>query len=136
MIYRYTGDTRPCHALVDPGMNADILIHEATFEDVLIREAVSKYHSTISEAIEIAKQMKAKCLLLNHFSQRYPIVPVLSNSTNNDYNGIIAISFDMMCIPLEELQMLPEITEKMMTTCDTWKEEISQLLTFSQLDDI
>lgn len=55
-FHRYTGDTRPCTALIEPGQNADILIHEATFEDVLIREAVAKYHSTISEAVDIAKR--------------------------------------------------------------------------------
>lgn len=29
----FSGDTKPCDLLVEHGMNADLLIHEATFED-------------------------------------------------------------------------------------------------------
>lgn len=31
----YSGDTRPCEALVDAGRGAHLLIHEATMEDAL-----------------------------------------------------------------------------------------------------
>lgn len=29
----FSGDTKPCDLLVDEGKEADLLIHEATFED-------------------------------------------------------------------------------------------------------
>lgn len=31
----FSGDTMPCDLLVEQGMNADILVHECTFEDDL-----------------------------------------------------------------------------------------------------
>lgn len=35
------------------GMNSTVLIHEATFEDAMIAEAIAKRHSTIGEAIQV-----------------------------------------------------------------------------------
>lgn len=37
-------------------------------------DAVKKFHSTFSEAIETGNAMNAWCVLLTHFSQRYPKV--------------------------------------------------------------
>ena len=56
LFHRYTGDTRPCSFILGPGKGADILIHEATFEDALEDEATGKNHSTWSEAIDIANR--------------------------------------------------------------------------------
>ena len=67
----YSGDTRPNAHLVKHGQRARLLIHEATFEDDLIEEAKEKRHSTIGEAMIVAKDMKADFILLTHFSQRY-----------------------------------------------------------------
>ncbi len=36
VCYMYTGDTRPCQALIRAGLGATVLIHEATFEPKLI----------------------------------------------------------------------------------------------------
>ncbi|KAF5840784.1 beta-lactamase-like protein [Dunaliella salina] len=71
----YSGDTRPCPALVRAGAGATLLIHEATFEPELEHQAVSKKHSTSAEALQAAKDMKAYSTILTHFSQRYPRVP-------------------------------------------------------------
>lgn len=71
----YSGDTRPCPALVRAGAGATLLIHEATFEPELVHQAVSKRHSTSAEALQAAKDMKAYSTILTHFSQRYPRVP-------------------------------------------------------------
>lgn len=46
------GDCRPSDDLIRIGKNSDLLIHEATFEDDKIEEAIQKNHSTISEAIK------------------------------------------------------------------------------------
>lgn len=52
----YTGDTRPCDSLIEPGMHCDLLIHEATFDNESLNEAVKKRHSTWAEAIEVASR--------------------------------------------------------------------------------
>jgi ribonuclease Z len=52
----YSGDTRPCDNLVEMGKDATLLIHEATLEDDMIKEAIEKRHSTTAEAVEIGKR--------------------------------------------------------------------------------
>ncbi|KAF1322698.1 Zinc phosphodiesterase, partial [Globisporangium splendens] len=71
----YSGDTRPCSQLVTAGMDASLLIHEATFDDSMEEDAVKKKHSTVGEALSIARQMRAQEVILTHFSQRYPKLP-------------------------------------------------------------
>ncbi|KAK7202476.1 hypothetical protein BZA70DRAFT_285888 [Myxozyma melibiosi] len=69
----YSGDTRPNYAFTQIGRDADLLVHEATMEDDLLASAISKRHSTLSEALAVGYVMNAKNILLTHFSQRYPV---------------------------------------------------------------
>jgi ribonuclease Z len=71
----YSGDCRPSDRLVAIGKGADLLVHEATFEDGMEEEAILKKHSTVGEALIVAKRMNAKACILTHFSQRYPRIP-------------------------------------------------------------
>lgn len=83
----YSGDTRPTYELVRIGMEADVLVHEATFENDMREEAVLKNHSTIAEAMEIGGQMNAKRIVLTHFSQRYPSMP--TNFFHHDEESMV-----------------------------------------------
>ncbi len=67
----YTGDTRPSKNLVKFSQNADLLIHDATFDDELRERAREDGHSTPSQAAESAKEAGAKWLVLTHTSARY-----------------------------------------------------------------
>jgi ribonuclease Z len=67
----YTGDTRPTENLVKFAENADLLIHDATFDDELLERAREDGHSTPSQAAETAKKSGAKWLVLTHISARY-----------------------------------------------------------------
>jgi ribonuclease Z len=89
----YSGDCRPSHIFADVAKNSDVLIHESTFADELKAEAVLKRHSTVAEALDIAKQMQAKTTLLTHFSQRYPRLPKLPPE-----NTHVIPAFDFMRI--------------------------------------
>ena len=53
-------------------------MHEATFDDELKGEALAKKHSTTSEAIGVGVAMRARRMILTHFSQRYQKVPSMS----------------------------------------------------------
>lgn len=67
----YVTDTRPCpggRALAD---EVDLLYHDATFTDRLHARAVETGHSTAREAAEVARDAKAKRLLLGYLSARY-----------------------------------------------------------------
>ena len=55
-LHRFSGDTRPCHALIAAGQNATWLLHEATFEDQLVADAKAKRHSTLTEALSVGVQ--------------------------------------------------------------------------------
>ncbi|KAM3205647.1 hypothetical protein P3L10_029057 [Capsicum annuum] len=44
---------RPCSQVIEASLDAMILIHEATFEDGLVEEAIARNHSTIKDAIEV-----------------------------------------------------------------------------------
>lgn len=90
----YSGDTRPTNGFVAIGQGATVLLHEATFDDELKAEAIAKKHSTTSEAITAGKQMAAKAVVLTHFSQRYPKLPVLSKADENSEMEVI-VAFDL-----------------------------------------
>lgn len=95
----YSGDCRPSKNFATAALNADLLIHEATFEDGMEGEAVLKKHCTVSEALAVASDMKAKAVVLTHFSQRYPkISPVyVKNQLEiSDPLAPIVFAFDFM----------------------------------------
>ncbi|XP_078044137.1 ribonuclease Z isoform X2 [Augochlora pura] len=100
----YSGDAMPCENLVNLGRNCDLLIHEATMEDKLEKLAALKYHSTVSQAVEVGKTMNAKFTLLTHFSQRYSKIPRLSEEFDN-----VGIAYDNMDIKLSYLPLLPHL---------------------------
>ena len=70
----YSGDTRPCPALTAASKNATVLIHEATFENGMLEDALKKRHSMTSEAVQTGLDARAYRTILTHFSQRYPKV--------------------------------------------------------------
>ncbi|KEP63987.1 UNVERIFIED_CONTAM: ribonuclease z, putative [Hammondia hammondi] len=80
----YSGDTRPCPQLFNLARNATVLIHEATFEDALMQEAIEKRHSSLSEVVRGALDCRCANLVLTHFSQRYPKIPVLTLEAGGD----------------------------------------------------
>ncbi len=49
--------------------------------------------------------MNAERIILTHFSQRYPKIPVI----DSDYEDRICIAFDMMVITLSDLKALPSL---------------------------
>ncbi|KAL8465946.1 hypothetical protein ACS0TY_035159 [Phlomoides rotata] len=101
----YSGDTRPCPELVRASHGATVLIHEATFEDSLVDEAMARNHSTTSEAVEVGNSAGAYRIILTHFSQRYPKIPVFDESHMHK----TCIAFDMMSVNLADIHVLPRV---------------------------
>ncbi|KAG4161433.1 hypothetical protein ERO13_D01G054332v2 [Gossypium hirsutum] len=101
----YSGDTRPCSEMIEASQGATILIHEATFEDGMAGEAIAKNHSTTKEAIEVGNLAAAYRVILTHFSQRYPKIPVLDEISMHK----TCIAFDLMTINLADLHVLPKL---------------------------
>ncbi|CAN6456627.1 unnamed protein product [Victoria cruziana] len=99
----YSGDTRPCQALIDASRGATVLIHEATFEDSLLEEAIARNHSTTKEAVQVGESAGVYRVILTHFSQRYPKIPVVDETHVNT-----CIGFDMMSVNVADLPVLPK----------------------------
>jgi ribonuclease Z len=72
----FSGDCRPSANFAKIGMDSTVLIHEATFNEDMMGSAIAKKHSTAGEAIEVGRKMRARAILLTHFSQRYQKVAV------------------------------------------------------------
>lgn len=49
----FSGDTEKCDNVINAAKEADILIHEATFESDMIADAKFKKHSTIEDALSV-----------------------------------------------------------------------------------
>jgi ribonuclease Z len=67
----YCTDTRPCWGSVELAQNADLLIHEGTFDATMAEDAVAKGHSTVVEAAQIALEAAVRQLVITHISPRY-----------------------------------------------------------------
>jgi len=99
----YSGDTRPFKNFEKFACDADLIIHESTFDDSLIEKALIDGHSTPSQAAEEAKKSKAKKLILTHISARYPDSNILYKQAQKIFkNTIIAEDFMEIELPLIE----------------------------------
>lgn len=94
----FSGDCRPSARFAAKARGAFLMVHEATFEDSLPNEAKSKCHCTTAEAIEVGKNAKATHLILTHFSQRYPKMPVMESSSSD-----VLTAIDLLSLRFDEL---------------------------------
>lgn len=69
--YAYISDTKFKPDIASLIEGADLLYHEATFLDEDELRVSKTFHSTATEAAEMAKMAHAKKLLIGHFSARY-----------------------------------------------------------------
>jgi len=99
----YTGDTRPSKTLIKFAQNADLLIHDATFDDELWERALEDGHSTPSQAAETARKARAKWLVLTHVSARYKDPTLLLEQARKVFPRVdVAEDFMKIDLPLSE----------------------------------
>ena len=99
----YSGDTRPFKEFVKFASGADLLIHEATFDDALVEKAELDGHSTPSQAALQAKKARVKKLVLTHVSARYSDVGLLREQAEKIFpNTVVADDFLVLELPLGE----------------------------------
>ncbi|MGY3745988.1 ribonuclease Z [Vagococcus salmoninarum] len=70
-IVTILGDTRKHPNSVELAKNADLLVHESTFNQGESKLAREYYHSTTTQAAEVAIEAQVEKLLLTHISARY-----------------------------------------------------------------
>jgi len=99
----YSGDTRPTENVAELAQNADLLIHDGTFDDELTDKAYEDGHSTASQAAEIASKAKVEWLILTHISARYKNVEVLVEQARKFFPKTdIAEDFMEIDLPLKD----------------------------------
>lgn len=76
-VYCYCSDTLYDERYFAQIANADTLYHEATFLHEMLERAIETHHTTAQQAAEIANKVKAKKLLIGHFSSRYKTLEAL-----------------------------------------------------------
>ena len=69
--YAYCADTKYDESIIQYIEGVDLLYHESTFLEEMKERATKTYHSTASQAAQIAQRAKVGQLLLGHFSTRY-----------------------------------------------------------------
>lgn len=84
-----SGDTIPLPKMIEFARDADVLIHEATFDSTLTDISMEYGHTTASQAAEIAKKANVERLFLVHISPRYNN----SNSIEEEARKIFKNSF-------------------------------------------
>ncbi|MEM1742713.1 MAG: MBL fold metallo-hydrolase, partial [Nitrososphaerota archaeon] len=70
-IIVYTGDTAPNDRIAEFAKDADVLIHDSTFDSSYEKEALEQGHSTARQAALIARKAGVKRLYLFHLSPRF-----------------------------------------------------------------
>ncbi len=96
----YSGDTKPCDALLELARDADLLIHEATIDDELAERASQYGHSTPRQAALLAKEANVKRLILTHIGLRYDNADVLRKQAAKIFPNVeVAKDFMEVTVP-------------------------------------
>ena len=99
----YTGDTRPIQN--QPGVaalirGADLLIHDATFDDQESSRAREVLHATAGEAGEAAAALNVRMLALVHISSRYASTANHIRDAKRQYEGDVILPADLTVLEI------------------------------------
>jgi len=93
--YAYCSDTAYSETIAEHILDVDILYHEASFMEDMRTIALEKMHSTTKDAAQVAKESKAKKLIIGHFSARYKELDPLINETKEAFENTILACEDL-----------------------------------------
>ncbi len=101
----YSGDTAFSPGLVKLAKDADLLIHDCTFDDDLSDRAKEDGHSTPSQAAKTAQESNAKRLVLTHISARYKTAKkLLDQARKITADADVAEDFMRIQVPLKDIK--------------------------------
>jgi ribonuclease Z len=86
----YSGDTLPCDMVKELSQDAEMLIHDATFED-----ETSYKHASAVDAAKLARDSNVKKLVLTHYSRRYKDTSVLREAASEFHDNVV-VAKDLM----------------------------------------
>jgi ribonuclease Z len=92
----YTGDSRPIPGRIAAvARDADLLIHDATYDDSEKDRAVEFYHATAGQAGDAAAAAGALTLALIHISSRYTDADSHINDARKKFSGHVIAPHDL-----------------------------------------
>ncbi|MDR2967046.1 MAG: ribonuclease Z [Methanobacteriaceae archaeon] len=95
----YSGDTKPCKAMIEFAKEATVLIHESTYKTEDEIKATNNFHSTSKQAAKIAKEANVKKLILTHISTRYTNIDDLKKEAIEVFENS-KVAYDFMNLKL------------------------------------
>jgi len=97
----YTGDTRPViPALITHAKDADLLIHDATYDESEKKRATEFYHATAAQAGEAAAAANVRTLALTHISSRYTETTTHAQEAKASFSGTVIIPDDLVMVEI------------------------------------
>ena len=95
----YTGDTRPiAEKIALVAKDADLLIHDATYDDTEVQRAAEFDHATAGQAGEAAAAAAAATLVLVHVSSRYTDITNHVADAKKRFSGPVLVPDDLALI--------------------------------------
>jgi len=92
----YTGDTRAVHTQIrEIARDADLLIHDATYDESEAERGAEFFHATAAQAGEAAAVLNARTLALVHTSSRYPDAQVHVSDAKKKFSGPVIAPNDL-----------------------------------------
>jgi ribonuclease Z len=92
----YTGDTRANYmSILKIASDADLLIHDATYDETEAERGAEFYHATAAQAGEAASVLNARILVLVHTSSRYPDAQAHIGDAKKKFSGSIIAPNDL-----------------------------------------
>jgi ribonuclease Z len=101
----YTGDTRAVHDRIGSiAGDADLLIHDATYDESEAERGAEFFHATARQAGEAATALNARTLVLVHTSSRYPDAKAHIADAKSAYAGTVLApdDRDMVEVPFRD----------------------------------
>jgi ribonuclease Z len=105
-----SGDTRPVKSIQEIALDADVLVHEATFSNTEQERAIFTNHSTVAEAANLARDAQVKNLILTHLSSRVLVKQLRAEIADIYPQAIFARDLDSLLIPYAdkgEVELIP-----------------------------
>ena len=99
-------DTRPCEAAVAIADRAALLLAESTYLETERDLAYQHHHMTAAQAAHIAKEARARKLILTHFSARYQNSKAFEDEARPIFPETFAAE-DLRVFPFEKLHYPP-----------------------------
>jgi ribonuclease Z len=97
-----TGDTRPARSVLESALEADLLVHEATFSAEERERAEETGHSTAADAAELGRVAGVRMLALTHLSNRYFGPEILREARAVFPETVVPRDFDIIDVRFAE----------------------------------